>query len=407
MPPTSPDLGRAAAAASRPPHAPVSRLRGVPGIGVDRMGDQADALADPAVLRLENLDTDLRPPAAALEATRRAVDEDAANSYLPFLGADALRRIAAAHVGGLAGLEYDWRRSCLITAGGLSGILTTLLALLEPGDAVVTTDPIYVGLLNRIRIAGGAPVLVPYRPELSGWRLDVDALRAARECRPRVVLMMSPSMPSGAVLTRAEWEAVADLCRETDAWLLYDAAMERILYDGAPYLHPGWLPGMAERTITVGAVSKEQRMIGWRVGWVVGPPDIINDVGLVSISNVVCPVGIAQAAAAAALAAPAADLEAAVAEWQRRRDVIVGECEGLPLLRAEGGWSLLLDVAALGWDSATASRRLMEQGRIAATAMVNWGSERSDRYVRFVFSNEPAERLRGIGERVRRALERR
>ena len=164
---------------------------------------------------------------------------------------------------------------------------------------------------------------------------------------------------------------------------------------------------MAERTITVGAVSKEQRMIGWRVGWVVGPPDILSDIGLVSISNVVCPVGIAQAAAVAALAAPAADLVAAVAEWQRRRDVIVGECEGLPLLRAEGGWSLLLDVAALGWDSATASRRLMEQGRIAATAMVNWGSGRSDRYVRFVFSNEPVERLRGIGERVRRALERR
>ena len=81
----------------------MSRLRGVPGIGVDRMGDQADALADPAVLRLENLDTDLRPPAAALEATRRAVDEDDANSYLPFLGADVLRRTAAAHVGALAG----------------------------------------------------------------------------------------------------------------------------------------------------------------------------------------------------------------------------------------------------------------------------------------------------------------
>ena len=77
------------------------------------------------------------------------------------------------------------------------------------------------------------------------------------------------------------------------------------------------------------------------------------------------------AAAVAALAAPASDLEAAVAEWQRRRDRIVGECEGLPLMSAEGGWSLLLDVAELGWDSATASRRLMEQGRIAATAMVN------------------------------------
>jgi aspartate/methionine/tyrosine aminotransferase len=141
------------------------------------------------------------------------------------------------------------------------------------------------------------------------------------------------------------------------------------------------------------------------VGWVVGPPDIVNDIGLVSISNVVCPVGIAQAAAAAALAAPEGDLEAAVAEWQRRRDVIATECSGLPIVKANGGWSLLLDVAALGWDSATASQRLMEHGHIAATAMVNWGSQRSDRYVRFVFSNEPCSRLRGIGGRVRRALQ--
>lgn len=86
----------------------VSRLRHVPGIGVDRLGDEADAARDPSILRLENLDTDLRPPAAALEATRRAVDEDDANSYLPFLGHDALRRAAAAHVGRLSGQDYEW-----------------------------------------------------------------------------------------------------------------------------------------------------------------------------------------------------------------------------------------------------------------------------------------------------------
>jgi aspartate/methionine/tyrosine aminotransferase len=145
-------------------------------------------------------------------------------------------------------------------------------------------------------------------------------------------------------------------------------------------------------------------MIGWRVGWVVGPPAIIADVGHVSIANVVTPVGIAQAAAAAALAAADDGLAAAVGEWQRRRDLMMRELADLAVMPAHGGWSLLVDVAPLGLDSASASRRLMERARIAATPMVNWGTPDADRYVRFVFANEPCERLAGVGERVRAAL---
>src|SRR5215475_6080080 len=187
-------------------HHRPARLAEMPGIGVDRMGDMADALADPAMLRLENLDTDIRPYAPALEATRRAVEADSANSYLPFLGQDNLRQAAAAHVGRLSGIAYDWRSSCVISAGGLSGILNALLAVVETGDEVVTTDPIYVGLLNRIRLTGAAPRLVPFIPGASGWRLDLDSFRAAAASpRARAVLLMSPSMPTGAALTREEW----------------------------------------------------------------------------------------------------------------------------------------------------------------------------------------------------------
>src|SRR3954471_11613404 len=146
-------------------HARPSRLADMVGIGVDRMGDAADAASDPELLRLENMDTDLRPLPAALEATRRAVDDDAANSYLPFPGHERLRRAATAHVARVSGLEADWRRQCLVSAGGLNGILNVLLALLEPGDEVVLTDPTYVGLLNRVRLPGGgstsAPLVLP------------------------------------------------------------------------------------------------------------------------------------------------------------------------------------------------------------------------------------------------------
>ena len=386
-------------------HRPA-RLAGMPGIGVDRMGDTADALADPAVLRMENLDTDIPPCAAAIAATQRAATEDAANSYLPFLGQDHLRRAAAAHVSRLAGIHYDWRRSCVISAGGLSGILNVLLATIEVGDEVVLTDPAYAGLLNRVRLAGGVPRLAPLISGKDGWRLDLDAFRkAAAQPRVRAVLMMSPSMPTGSVLNEEEWAAVAEACRQRDLLLIYDAAMERILFDGRSVLHPARLPGMAERTITIGSASKELRMIGWRIGWVVGPPEIIADVGLVGISNVVCQVGIAMEAAAVALEAPAADVRDAAAEWQRRRDLILRELAGVvPAIPPHGGWSLLLDLGVAGMTGEQGSRLFLEKAKIAATPMANWGGADTARYLRLVFANEPCARLEGIGERVRRAL---
>ena len=383
---------------------PVSRLSGMAGIGVDRMGNLADQSQDGAILRLENLDTDLRPPPGVEEATRQAIGEDDANSYLPFLGADSLRQAAAALVSRLSGVKYDWQNSTIVSAGGLNGILNVLLALLEPGDEVILTDPIYIGLVNRVRLAGGVPVFAPYQIEDSVWRLDRDQLRQAVTAKTKVLLMMSPSMPTGAVFTRQDWDSICAACQEVDAWLLYDSAMERILFDGLDSIHPASLPGMAQRTITVGAVSKEYRMIGWRVGWIVAPPAIIDDIGLVNISNVVCPVGIAQAAATAALQAPNTDIAAASAEWQHRRDTILRELEGFPIVKPQGGWSMLLDVSGFGLTGAEASQRLLEKGKIAATAMTGWGSERSANFVRFVFSNEPVSRLRGLRERVEAAL---
>ena len=382
----------------------VSRLRAIPGIGVDRMGDAADAARDPAMLRLENLDTDIPPPQAAIEATRAAAAHDDANSYLPFLGTDALRQAVVARLSADTGVAYDWRSQCVISAGGLSGILNALLAMLEPGDEVIISDPAYAGLINRIRLAGGVPRLAPLRVVDGGWRLDLEALADAASDRTRVVLTMSPSMPSGIVHSAAEWRAIAEVVQRTGAWLLHDAAMERILFGDAPALHPARVPGLAERTVTVGSVSKEYRMIGWRVGWIAGPAAIMADIGLVGLTNVVCQVGIGMPGAAAALTAEDDGIAEAVAAWQSRRDLILAELSDLPAIRPDGGWSLLIDTATLGMKPADASRRLFEKGKIAATPMTGWGSEdRAGRYLRFVFSNEPRARLAGLRERVRAA----
>jgi aspartate/methionine/tyrosine aminotransferase len=379
----------------------TGRLAGIPGFGIDRVA--AAAGDDPGVLRMENLDTDVPPPAAAVEATRRAVGEDDANSYLPFTGTRALREAVAGHVGRGTGLAYDPDTEVVITCGGMEGLFDAVLAVTEAGDEVVLTDPTYAGMVNRVRLAGGEPRLAPLHVEGGEWRLDPDDLRAATGPRARALMLMSPSMPSGAVLDRAAWEAAADLCR-AGRWLVYNAAMERILFDGRRPVAAAALPGMRERTLVVGSVSKELRMIGWRIGWVVGPAAVMADVAKAHIYNVVTPTGLTQSGAAAALALPPADVEGAVAEWQRRRDVVLAELDGLPVVRPGGGWSLLLDVTALGLSPAEASERLLRIGRVAATPMTGWGGAVADRHVRFVYSNEPVERLRGMGERVRRSL---
>lgn len=378
----------------------VSRLQHIPGINVDRVGDAADAAHDPEILRLENMDTDIPPPRAAILATHQAIESDACNSYLPFVGQDSLRRAAAQHVTKLSGVRYDWKSQCIISAGGLNGILNTLLALLEAGDEVVVGDPIYAGLLNRIRLAGGVPKLVPFIPEKTGWRLDLDALRKSASSRTRVVLMVNPSFPTGAHMGREEWEQVASLCQSTNAWLLYDAALERIVFDGRPYLHPASLEGMAERTISVGCATKEYRMIGWRVGWIVGPPSVMNDIALVSMANTCCQVGIAMPGAAAALTSTEDDVPSVVAEWQRRRDILLDELTGLPVIPPHGGWCLLMNLKQLGIDGESASRILLEKAKIAATPMHDWGNLGAD-YIRFVYANEPVHRLKGVRDRLR------
>jgi aspartate/methionine/tyrosine aminotransferase len=383
----------------------VSRLRDIPGIGVDKVGDAADAAADPRFLRLENLDTDLRPPEVALEVTRAAIGRDDANSYLPFQGHQALREAVAAHVGAATGTSYDPRAQCVSVAGGLNGILNVLLATVEPGQEVVICDPVYAGLVNRIRLAGGVPRFVRCAPGPDGWATDPDELAAAIGPRTAAVLLMSPVMPTGAVLAAEHLDAIADPVSRHGAWVIWDAAMERIRFDGLPPVHPGAHPALASRTITVGSASKELRMIGWRVGWVTGPEAIMADVALVGLTNVVCQVGIAQEAVAAALRHPdaGADVAAATRIWEQRRDVVLDQLSGYPCVRPHGGWSLLVDTGELGLTPDEASRRLFTRAQVAATPMDGWGPSGS-RYLRLVFANEPAERLAGLRARFDAAL---
>lgn len=384
----------------------VARLRDIRSIGVNEVGDRADEVNDPEMLRLENLDTDVAPPAIALDVTRRVVSDDASNSYLPLEGHHKLRQAAAAHVSRLSGVSYDPVHECVSVAGGLNGVLNTLLAVVEPGQEVVITDPAYAGLINRIRLAGGVPRHVAARPSAEGWQTDPGELAAAVGPNTAAVLLMGPAMPTGALLSSEHLDALAAPVTRHGAWVVYDAAMERIRFDDQSPLNPASHPALADRTITIGSASKELRMIGWRVGWVVGPRAIMADVALVGITNVVCQVGISQQAVAAALSAPGADDDVAAATntWRERCNVILEQLAAYPVLRPQGGWSLLIATSEMGLTPEEASMRLFDKGRVAATPMSGWGPSGSG-YLRLVFANEPVERLLDLRGRFSAAFD--
>lgn len=155
-----------------------SRFAHVQSFDIDRVA--AAAGSDPDVLRMENLDTDVPPPPAAVEASAQALATGQGNSWLPFSGLPVLREAIAAHLRVRTGLDHDPARQVVVTSGGTSAVMPVLLATTEPGDRVVLTDPTYAGLLQRVRLAGAQPHLVPLRVVDGLWRLDRDALLGPR-----------------------------------------------------------------------------------------------------------------------------------------------------------------------------------------------------------------------------------
>jgi aspartate/methionine/tyrosine aminotransferase len=382
----------------------AQRLQAVRGFGIDRVAAAADAPVrshpDRPVLRMENLDTDLPLPPEAVSVTAANLEDPRSNSWLPFTGDLELRAAVSEFLLSRGGHHFDPEREIVITSGGMEGLLDVVLAVVDPGDEVIVTDPTYAGIVNRVHLAGGVPRFAPFRVVDGEWRLDRDALAAAVGPSTRAMLLMSPSMPSGGWFDEQDWRLICDLCCEHELGLIYDSAMERLLFDGRPLLHPLRFEGMIERTVVVGSLSKEHRMIGWRVGWVAGPSATIEDVSWVHVYNTTMPTALSRTAATAVLRGDQAHVQECVAELERRRDLLLEALPGWPFVRPAGGWSMLLDVSALGFEPAEASRLLLEESAIAATGMVGWGDEVAAGYVRWVFSAEPRDRLETIPGRL-------
>ena len=203
----------------------AARLDDVVGFGIDRVA----AAITGDVLRLENLDTDLGLPEAAVSVTRAALDDPVSNSWLPFTGDLGLREAISARLAERHGRVFDPETELVVTCGGCEAVLDVLLATIDPGDEVLLVDPIYAGLVNRVRLAGGVPRFVGLQVVDGEWALGELAVSD----RTVALLMMSPSMPSGHVLTADDWARVESVCVERDLLLVYDAPRRTSCSTGA------------------------------------------------------------------------------------------------------------------------------------------------------------------------------
>ncbi len=221
------------------------------------------------------------------------------------------------------GLAYE-QDEITVATGAKQILFNAMMASINPGDEVIIPTPYWTSYSDIVQICEGKPVLIPCDAS-SGFRLTADKLEAAITPKTRWVLLNSPSNPSGAAYSAADYCPLLDvLLKHPHVWLLVDDMYEHIVYDGFRFVTPAQLePRLKDRTLTVNGVSKAYAMTGWRIGYAGGPRDLIKAMAVVQSQATSCPSSVSQAASVAALTGPQEFLKERTASFQRRRDLVV------------------------------------------------------------------------------------
>ncbi|MCX4699170.1 pyridoxal phosphate-dependent aminotransferase [Streptomyces sp. NBC_01373] len=329
-------------------------------------------------------------PEEVREAAVRALRDGRGNQYPPGPGVPELRTAISAHQERRYGLSYDPDTEVLVTAGATEAIAAALLALVEPGDEVVALEPYYDSYAACIAMAGGTRVPVTLHPYEGSFRLDLDELRAAVTDRTRLLLINTPHNPTGTVLTREELTAIAELAVERDLLVVTDEVYEHLVFDEAEHVPLATLPGMRERTVSIGSAGKTFSFTGWKVGWVTAAPGLVNAVRSAKQYLTYVASGPFQYAVAEALALPDSYFTAFRDDMLAKRDLLAtGLTEaGFAVFRPAGTYFITTDIRPLGEkDGFAFCRALPERAGVVAipNAVFYDHREAGAPFVRFAF----------------------
>jgi aspartate aminotransferase len=353
------------------------------------------------VIHLEIGEPDFDTPVNVREAAKAALDAGATH-YAPFPGIPDLRAAIAQDFSTRRGMAVA-PDSVFVTVGGKGVMYYAIMALVDPGDEVIVPDPGYPIYASVTRFVGGTAVPLPIRQE-NDFRIDIDEMTSLVTPRTKMIVLNSPANPTGGVLTREDLERIAAIALEHDLVVLSDEIYSRILYEGE-HVSIATLPGMADRTIVLDGFSKTYAMTGWRLGYAIVPESLAFAFGRLIINSISSATTFAQVGAVEALRGPQDAVDAMVAEFRARRDLVVDGLNSLPgitCLRPKGAFYVFPDVTGTGRSGDEIAHMLLHEAGVSVLSGTAFGGVGTN-HIRLSYATSRAQISRAI-EKMRGAL---
>jgi aspartate aminotransferase len=355
-----------------------------------------------SIIHLEIGEPDFDTPAHIKEAAKQALDAGATH-YGPSAGLPELREAIAKHVAETRGVPVS-PEEVVVTPGAKPIMFFTILSLVGEGDEVIYPNPGFPIYESVINFVGGVPVPIPLREE-TGFGFDLDLFERRITARTRLIVINSPENPTGGVLDRGQIERIAALAAARGIPVLADEIYRQFLYEGE-FVSIMGLPGMRELTILLDGFSKSYAMTGWRLGYGVMPAPLAEHVTRLMVNSNSCTASFVQLAGLAALHGDQAPVTRMVAEFKRRRDLVVDGLNRLPgvkCARPRGAFYVFPNVTGVGRPSAEVAERLLSEAGVAVLSGTAFG-QYGEGYLRLSYANSEAN-LRSALERMRPVLE--
>jgi len=338
------------------------------------------------VMHLEIGDPDFPTPPHIVEAAYKAA-RDGFTHYTATCGTMETREAVAAKMYRDNGIKCDPSSEVIVTVGAVGAIMAACMAVLNPGDEAIVTDPNWPNYIAQIIMAGAKPVELPLR-ESNGFAPDLDELKAKITPRTRMIIMNTPNNPCGSVFPRETLMGIGELAVKNNILVLCDEVYEKILYDGNSHFSLASVPEFGDHVLTVNALSKTYAMAGWRVGYAVGPASVISGMAKVMEASASCVSSVVQKAAVAALTGPQDCVSEMVATYRRRRDMIVEGLKKVPGIRAlapGGAFYVFPNISSFGLSSYDFAMTLLKEAKVAVVHGAGLGSA-GEGHVRISFS---------------------
>jgi aspartate/methionine/tyrosine aminotransferase len=330
---------------------------------------------------------DFAAPAEIKEAARQAIADDI-NQYAITWGAKSLRDAIVEKIERTQGVRVDPEREITVCCGSTEAMMSSMMAIINPGDEIVVFEPFYENYGPDAILSGATPRFVKLRPP--DWSYDEKELAAAFGPHTKAIILNTPNNPTGKVFTRAELEFIRDLCVRWNAFCITDEIYEHILFDGAEHFSMARIDGMRERTIVINGMSKTYSVTGWRVGWAIAPPEATQSIRKVHDFLTVGAPSPLQQAGAIALHSPQSYYDKLAKDYAARRERLLNilSSAGFTVFKPRGAYYIMTDISRFGFpDDITFSKFLVEKVGVAVVPGSSFYNDARDgaSQVRFTF----------------------